>query len=263
MSQRYEGRFDGKVAVVTGGVSGIGAKITERLVAEGAKVMVADINAELVATATDTFGPSVVGRRTDVTSEADFERLIADTVETFGTLDIVFNVAGGSKSGSLTEISFEDWDFTVRLNLYSAFNGTRLGARQFLKEGKKGNIVNVASLNSLVPMFFGVGYTASKAGAVMLTKQAALELGESGIRVNAVSPGLVATPLTSGLTGIPGVMEAYNERIPLRRPAQAEEIAAAALFLASDDASYISGDNLVVDGAWSTTGYPDLRPFIA
>ncbi|MBK0417726.1 SDR family oxidoreductase [Leucobacter sp. CSA1] len=255
-------RFAGKVAIVTGGVSGIGAKIAERLIAEGGSVMIADINEQAIAGIGDTLGPNAAGRRTDVTDERDFAALVDETVERFGTLDLVFNVAGGSKSGSLTDISFEDWDFTVRLNLYSAFNGTRLGARQMLSEGKQGSIVNVASLNSLVPMFYGVGYTASKAGTVMLTKQAALELGEAGIRVNAVSPGLVSTPLTSGLTSIPGVTEAYAERIPMRRPAQPEEIAAAALFLASDDASYISGDNLVVDGAWSTSGYPDLRPFL-
>lgn len=262
-SASIQGRFAGKVAIVTGGVSGIGATITQRLIAEGASVVVADINAELIASAAETFGERVWGRRTDVTDEADFSALVAETVERFGTLDALFNVAGGSRAGTITDISFEDWDFTVRLNLYSAFNGTRLAARQFLAEGKAGAIVNIASLNSLVPMHFGVGYTAAKAGAVMLTKQAALELGEHGIRVNAVSPGLVATPLTKSLTDIPGVQAAYDERIPLRRAAAPEEIAAAALFLASDDASYISGDNLVVDGAWQTTGYPDLRPFMS
>ena len=255
-------RFAGQVAIVTGGVSGIGAKITERLVAEGASVVAADINADLVATATDTFGEKVVGRRTDVTDEGDFEGLIADTVARFGTLDMVFNVAGGTKPGTLMDISFADWDFTVRLNLYSAFLGTRLAARQFVTEGKPGAIVNIASLNSIVPMHLGVGYTAGKAGAVMLTKQAALELGEHGIRVNAVSPGLVSTPLTRGLRDIPGVDDAYFERIPLKRAAEPEEVAAAALFLASSDASYISGDNLVVDGAWATSGYPDLRRFL-
>lgn len=255
-------RFTGRVAIVTGGVSGIGAKITERLVAEGAKVVAVDINKQLVDAASDTFGSGVVGHVADVTDEAQFAAVVERAVTEFGTLDAVFNVAGGARSGSLLDISFEDWDFTVRLNLYSAFLGTRLGARQFLAEGKRGTIVNIASLNSQVPMFLGVGYTASKAGVAMLGQQAALELGEKGIRVNTVSPGLVATPLTAGLLEVPGVEDAYMERIPLQRAAQPEEIAAAALFLASDDASYITGQNLVVDAGWSTTGYPDLRRFL-
>ncbi|MFT4305578.1 MAG: SDR family NAD(P)-dependent oxidoreductase [Microbacterium sp.] len=256
-------RFEGKVAVVTGGVSGIGAAVTRRLVEEGASVVVADTNEELVRTAGETFGPRVSGVRADVTDESQVEALIAEAVSQHGTLDAMINVAGGSRPGTLTDISSADWEFGIRLNLFSAFYGTRLAARRFIAEGKAGAIVNVASLNSLVPMFFGVGYTVPKAGVAMLVKQAALELGEHGIRVNAVSPGLVSTPLTKGLTDLPGVTEAYAARIPLGRPADPGEIAAAVAFLASDDASYISGDNLVVDAGWSTTGYPDLRRLMA
>lgn len=255
-------RFKGRIAIVTGGVSGIGAAITERLVSEGASVVVADINGELIDSAADVFGPGVVGRRTDVTDEADFEGLIGDTIERFGTLDTIFNVAGGSRTSSLMDTSFADWDFTIRLNLYSAFLGTRLAARQFVAEGKAGTIVNIASLNALMPLYGGAGYSASKAGVVMLTKQAALELGEHGIRVNAVSPGLIATPPMASLNAAPAVKQVFLDRIPLGRDGQPAEVAAAALFLASDDASYVSGENLVVDAAWSTTGYPELRQFM-
>ena len=256
-------RFENKVAVVTGGVSGIGAKVAERFIAEGGKAVIADINAELIGEVGGTLGPNARGIQTDVTNEEQFQAAIDLAVSEFGTLDAVFNVAGGSRSGTLLDISFEDWDFTVRLNLYSAFLGTRLAARQFIAENKPGAIVNVASLNSIVPMHFGVGYTASKAGAEMLSRQAALELTDRGIRINTVSPGLVETPLTNQLTSVPAILQSYMERIPIGRMAQPEEIAAAVLFLASDDASYISGNNLVVDGAWNTTGYPDLRPFLA
>ncbi len=256
------GRFEGKVALVTAGVSGIGAKIVERLVSEGAKVAIVDINARLVADSPEAYGSSAFGYVADVTKEASFQDAIAATRERFGALDLLFNVAGGSRPAGLLDISYDDWDFTVRLSLYSAFIGTRLAAREFLAAGKKGSIVNIASLNAHVPMFFGVGYTAAKAGVVMLTKQAALELGEHGIRVNSISPGLVSTPLTAGMRDVPGINEAYYQRIPFQRAAEPEEIAGAALFLASDDASYISGADLIVDGAWSTTGYPDLRPFL-
>lgn len=254
--------FESSVAVVTGGVSGIGAAITRRLVDRGAKVFVADINADAVAAASETFGENVAGLRTDVTDEASMEALFAGAVERFGSIDAVYNVAGGSKPGRVVDMDLATWDFNIKLNLYGAFLGTKLGAAHFLAEGKPGAIVNIASLNSQVPMHFGAGYSAAKAGVVMLTKNAALELGEQGIRVNAVSPGLVATPLTGGLLAAPGVMESYLERIPAKRPADPDEIAGVALFLASKDASYVNGENIVVDGAWATTGYPDLRPFM-
>ncbi|MFJ4252543.1 SDR family NAD(P)-dependent oxidoreductase [Microbacterium sp. NPDC090003] len=254
--------FENSVAVVTGGVSGIGAAITRRLVDRGAKVFVADINADAVAAATETFGENVAGLRTDVTDEQSMEALFAAAVERFGRIDAVYNVAGGSKPGRVIDMDLATWDFNIKLNLYGAFLGTKLGAKQFLAQGSTGSIVNIASLNSQVPMHSGAGYSTAKAGVVMLTKNAALELAERGIRVNAISPGLVATPLTGGLLAVPGVMETYLDRIPAKRAADPDEIAGVALFLASADASYVNGENIVVDGAWATTGYPDLRPFM-
>lgn len=254
--------FENSVAVVTGGVSGIGAAITRRLVDRGAKVFVADINADAVAAATETFGENVAGLRTDVTDEQSMEALFAAAVERFGRIDAVYNVAGGSKPGRVIDMDLATWDFNIKLNLSGAFLGTKLGAKQFLAQGGAGSIVNIASLNSQVPMHSGAGYSTAKAGVVMLTKNAALELAEQGIRVNAISPGLVATPLTGGLLAVPGVMDTYLDRIPAKRAADPDEIAGVALFLASADASYVNGENIVVDGAWATTGYPDLRAFM-
>lgn len=252
-------RFKGRFAIVTGGASGIGAAITERLVAEGGEVLVADINADAVQRLPDLFGAAVHGFHTDVTSETDMERLFEHARERFGTLDAVFNVAGGSRPGLITECDFAAWDFNFRLNLHSAFLGTKLAAKQFIIDEKPGSIVNVASVNGHFPAHFHVAYSAAKAGVIMLTKGAALELGEKGIRVNSVSPGLVSTPLTGGLMDTPGVMEAFLERIPTNRPAEPSEIAGAALYLASSEAAYINGTDLIVDGAWTTTVYPDLR----
>ncbi|MDO5502648.1 MAG: SDR family oxidoreductase [Actinomycetia bacterium] len=257
------GRFDDTVAIVTGGVSGIGAAISRRLLDEGGKVVIADIAEDAIGTVEQDFGANAMGVRTDATSESDMEALFAAAIEKFGDLDLVFNVAGGAKQGRVVDMDLETWRANIALNLDSAFLGTKLGAKHFLETGKQGAIVNVSSLNSQVPMHFGAGYASGKAGAVMLTRNAAIELGGDGIRVNSVSPGLVATPMTAGLLGIPGLEEAYMERIPAGRAAEPEEIAAVALFLASSDASYINGEDIVVDGSWKNTGYPDLRPFLS
>lgn len=253
--------FEGKVAVVTGGASGIGAAITERLLKAGAKVAVADLNEARLKEMERAHGGSLIGVVTNVTKEADVEALMKKTVDTFGGLDFAFNVAGASKAGAITEQSEEDWDFTVDLCLKGVFLSVKHEAR-FMKEHGGGAIVNVASLNAHVPMFYGAAYSSAKAGVEMLTKNAALELAQHQIRVNAILPGLVSTPLTSELTQVEAINDAYMERIPMRRPGEADEMAGPALFLVSEDASYVNGASLIVDGAWAVTGYPDLSKFM-
>lgn len=163
----------------------------------------------------------------------------------------------------MVDMSEEDWDFTVNLCLKGVFFGVKHAARSMIATGAGGAIVNIASLNSRVPMFFNSAYSAAKAGVASIGQSAALELGDHGIRVTTVSPGLTDTPLTRPMTGIPSVNEAFMRQIPLRRAATPEDIAAAALFLGSDDAAYITGVNLFVDGGWEQTAYPDLRPMMA
>jgi NAD(P)-dependent dehydrogenase (short-subunit alcohol dehydrogenase family) len=153
-----------------------------------------------------------------------------------------------------------DWDFTVDLCLKGVMFAMKHAAQAMLKQGR-GAMVNIASLNAHVPMHAGAAYSAAKAGVEMLTKNGALELTPSGIRVNAILPGLVQTPLTKRLFDNADIHAAFMERIPQGRAAQPEEIAAPALFLASDDASYVSGASLLVDGAWAVSGYPDMRPW--
>lgn len=256
------GRYAGKVAVVTGGASGIGEAICRRLLAEGASVVAGDVNTERLEMLGAELGPSFHGVRTDVRNEDDMIGLIAEA-NRFGPLDCGFNVAGLGRGAPIIEHSEQDWNFVLGVCLNGVFLAMKHEGRVMAANGRGGAILNVSSLNSEVPMFGGAAYCTAKAGVAMLTKCGALELAESGIRVNAVSPGLTDTPLTAMTHQVPGIMDAYKERIPLRRAATPDEIAAAALYLTCDDASYVSGVNLFVDGAWATSGYPDLRPYLA
>jgi NAD(P)-dependent dehydrogenase (short-subunit alcohol dehydrogenase family) len=257
-----EQRFEGKVAVVTGGASGIGEAIVRLLVSEGARVVAADINQERLAALESEFGDKVVGVVADVTRESDVEAMVAKAVERFGRLDLGFNVAGAARAGAIVDLAESDWDFTVDLVLKGVYLSTKHEARQMKAAGVRGAIVNISSLNAHVPMFGGSPYAAAKAGVEMFSKNAALELGRDGIRVNAILPGLVETPLTSGFFGNEALRQDFLDRIVLQRPASPEDIALPSLFLASDDAAYITGTSLVVDGGWEITNYPDLSRYM-
>lgn len=255
------GRFAGKTALVTGAASGIGRAITERLIAEGGRVVGGDLNEAALNDLAAEFGDAFALALTDVTKEADCEALVALAIERFGGLDAAFNVAGGNRSGYLLDQSEEDWQWTIDLCLKGVFLGVKHQARQMVRGGSGGAIVNIASLNAHVPMYAGAAYSTAKAGVEMLTKNAALEFADYNIRVNAILPGLVQTPLTRRHFDDEDALAAFVDRIPQRRPAQPEEIAAPSLYLASDDASYVNGASLLVDGAWAVSGYPDMRPF--
>lgn len=252
--------FENKVAIVTGGASGIGYAIVESLLEAGAKVVIADLNEQKMQEIEAANSGKVLAVKTNVIVEQEVENLVNKTIEAFGQLDFTFNVAGASKAGVITDLTESDWDFTVDLCLKGVFLCVKHQAR-YMKEHGGGAIVNIASLNAQVPMYAGTAYSSAKAGVEMLTKNAALELAPYNIRVNAVLPGLVLTPLTSQLTNIEAIHEAYMERIPMKRAADPQEIAGPSLFLVSDAASYVNGASLIVDGAWQTSGYPDLSKF--
>ena len=256
----WKERFKGKTALVTGAGSGIGKSIAQRLHLEGANVVGFDINSSGLKELSDEMDSRFSSQVGDVTKESDVEDLVSHTQEYFGGLDLAFNVAGGNRSGYIPDLDIEDWDFVVDLCLKSVFLCIKHQSRQMLS-GCGGAIVNIASVNARVPMHAGSAYTVAKSGVEMLTKNAALELAKDNIRVNAVLPGLVETPLTRRHFDNPLALETFIARIPQGRPAQPAEIAGPALFLASNDASYINGSSLVVDGAWATSGYPDMRPF--
>jgi NAD(P)-dependent dehydrogenase (short-subunit alcohol dehydrogenase family) len=255
-----EGRFEGKVAVVTGGAAGIGLATTRRLVAEGGRVVVGDVDEAALALVADEFGEAVAAVRCDVTVEADVERLAETAVERFGRLDVAFANAGIGSVGRLVDADAGEWSRVLDVNLTGPFLTIKHAARRMAGGG---SIVVTASLNA-VQAGAGMGaYCCSKAGVAMLTQVAALELGPSGIRVNAVGPGLVRTQLTEGAFLLPAIVDEYEENTPLGRYATPEEIANVVAFLASDEAGFVSGSLYLIDGGAHTMRYPDIPARLA
>lgn len=256
--QIVPGRYAGRTALVTGAASGIGRAIATRLVAEGAKVAGLDVNTAGLGVLASELGPALLPLTVDVTVEGQIAEAVSTTQERLGGIDVAFNVAGAARNARIVDMPEEDWDFTIDLVQKSVFLCTKQVARAMRAAGRPGSIVNIASVNARMPMAGGSPYATGKAGVEMFTRNAALELAADGIRVNAVLPGLVDTPLVSMVLGNEPLREAYLDRIPLGVPATPEQIAAPCLYLASDDASYVTGAALAVDGGWTTTGYPQF-----
>jgi glucose 1-dehydrogenase len=254
-------RLADKVALVTGGASGIGREIARCYVDEGARVVLGDRNATLLAEAAKELGAVAIGAEMDVTREGDLERAVALAVSQFGSLDIGVNCAGLGVSVPLTEQTETQWDTVVDVCLKGVFLSMKHEARRMVAAGRGGVIVNIASINARQPAEGLSAYCAAKAGVEMLTRCAAMELGPHGVRVVGIGPGLIDTPLTTFQRERPHVREAFLANIPLGRVGTARDIASAAVFLASDDASWISGDTLFVDGAELTKKFPELGRF--
>ena len=255
------GRLDGKVAVITGGGSGMGRATTLRFLDEGASVVFGDLNEttafETLELAGD-FEKNVRFIRTDVAEERDVEAMIALAVDDFGRLDIVFNNAGvGGAFGAIDQIEVDDWDYTFNVLARGPFLGIKHGSRVMKEQGWGGSIINTASVAGLSGGSGPQAYSAAKAAVINLTMTAAVELGADRIRVNAICPGGIATPLIS-MGRDPKDVEAGLENLqPLPFAGKPEHIAGAALFLASDDAAFVSGHALVVDGGLEAAG-PNL-----
>ena len=256
-------RLKDRVAVITGGASGMGKSTVLRFLDEGAKVVVADFNAttgaETVAEATAKGqGDRVRFIRTDVAKEADIEAMIACAVDAFGGLDIVFNNAGvGGAIGPLTETTVEDWDYTFDVLAKGVFLGIKHAARVMRAQGRGGSIINTASIAGLSGDAGPLPYSAAKAAVISMSMSAAVELATDRIRVNAICPGFIATPLAATGGSVESLQGAFTKAQPWPDYGSGEHIAGAALFLASDDSMFVTGEKIVVDGGLTAAG-PEL-----
>jgi NAD(P)-dependent dehydrogenase (short-subunit alcohol dehydrogenase family) len=251
-------RLEGKTALVTGGASGIGRRITGRFVQEGARVVVADISTEGLEEIKRELGSACFTLETDVVREADVERAVAAAVTQFGGLDIAVNSAGTGGLNLIVNYTEDQWDREMDICLKGVFLCLKHQGRQMISQGRGGSIINIASLNARQPAEGMSAYCAAKAGVEMLTKVGAMEMGPHRIRVNCICPGLVDTPLTTFIMQTPSVLGKYLEGIPLGRNGLTDDIAAAAVFLASDDSAWVTADSMFVDGGSQTKGYPPM-----
>ena len=254
------GRLEGKVAVITGGASGIGAGTVRRFVDEGARCVVSDIQEDAGKAFAAEFGDKAIFVRADVAVEADVAATVQAAVNHFGRIDCMFNNAGILGAvGPIADIPGDDWNRSIGVLLSSVFYGIKHAAKAMITAGSGGVILNTTSTAGLRAGLGPHVYTAAKHGVVGLTQSTATELGPHGIRVNAIAPGGTVSGLTAWLvTGSADNLADANTKIgvanPLRRAGQPADIANAALFLASDEASYVNGHVMVVDGAGEVIG---------
>ena len=250
-------RLENKVALITGAAKGrrgelmgFGGACAWKFVNEGAKVMLADIDEKSgLSTLKDLqdaeFETEFI--RLDVTSESSWAKAVASTVSRFGKIDILINNAGTSLTKTLEETSEEDWDGQMNVHAKGSFFGIKHVA-PIMKENKRGSIVNLSSINGLIGSPTATAYHVAKGGVRLLTKSAAIQYAEFSIRVNSVHPGYAETPMTEPLFNSPESLEARLSRVPMGRLGTADEIAMGILYLASDESSFVTGSELVIDG---------------
>jgi len=255
------GRLDGKRAVITGAASGIGEATARLFVAEGASVVLADVDAGRGDRLASELGERAVFALTDVSREADVDRAVATCLQAFGGLDVMFNNAGvPGSAGGIEEVDVAGWDHTVGVHLRGVFLGIRAAARVMRPQGY-GSIVNTSSVASFRANYAGHDYSAAKAAIRQLTVTTANELGEHGVRVNAVCPGAIATSIFGRAAGLDSeaaqrtvdfMAAALSDAQPIRRTGQPVDIAEAVLWLASDSSAFVNGQAIAVDGGLLT-----------
>ncbi|KIL50437.1 3-ketoacyl-ACP reductase [Jeotgalibacillus alimentarius] len=242
-------KLDGKTAIVTGASRGIGRSIAIELAKNGANVVVNysgnEEKAKETAQEVESAGSKALVFKADVSNADDVQAMLKETISEFGSIDILVNNAGITKDNLLMRMKEDEWDQVMDINLKSVFLTTKAAARPMMKQ-RKGKIINVSSIVGVMGNAGQANYVASKAGVIGLTKTSAKELAARGINVNAVAPGFIETDMTGELA--PDIQEAMKQMIPLDRFGKPEDIAKAVVFLASDDADYITGQTIHIDG---------------
>lgn len=240
-------KLKGKVAIITGGASGIGEHMVNLFSQEGAHVIAADINDEALEKVSKK--ENVMGMKLNVTSDEEWNALAKDVNSRFGKIDILVNNAGISSEKPFADITLEDWQKMMSINGFGPFVGMKHVA-PFMAKQKKGSIINISSYTAIIGQGFN-HYSASKGAVRALSKAAATTFGQSGVRVNALFPGIIETPMTQNLSASRDLLDQLIKATPLQRLGQPEDVAQAALFLASDKSSYITGAEIIIDGGFS------------
>jgi len=254
------GRLYGKVAIVTGGASGIGAATVRRFVGEGARVVVADINDDAGEALARSLGASAAFRHTDVTTLAEVEAAVAFAVQRWGGLDVIHNNAAATGGGYVADIEPDVWEWSLKLMMTAVFYGMRAAIPAMLARGG-GSIISTSSVEGMFGEVMSAPYCTAKAAIINLTRTVAIEYGRRNIRANCICPGAVDTPLLGLLCEVSGrTREAMGAQHALGRILRPEEIANVALFLASDESSAITGSAIVADGGLTSglgiSGFP-------
>ena len=243
-------RLEGKVALISGGARGMGAEEALLFAREGARVVIADVLDEGRDIAAQIGGGQAIFARLDVTNEGDWQRAVSLAEEVYKRLDILVNNAGVSAVGGIEDTTEEEWDRVMAVNAKGVFLGTKYAIPAMQRAGG-GSIINISSQLGIVAMSeSSPQYIASKGAVRLLTKSTAIQYAADGIRCNSVHPGPIVTPMTEGRRSDPAVRELMTSRIPLGRYGEAIDVAYGVLYLASDEASFVTGSELVIDGGW-------------